>query len=168
MLRQGAGLTTLKVLFDQLDESQKILGKLLLKIMQQNYSYGKVQRILGRPPSEQFRNKAFQKFDCVVAEGADTDTQKQLEFAQLLHLREAGLPITGEDLAAASTLHNKAEMAEKWKAREEKKIYRLERQLIRVLELSASAVFKKMKHLQSKGWQKLRRIERRDFSTSLR
>jgi hypothetical protein len=120
MLRQGAGLTTLKVLFDQLDESQKILGKLLLKIMQQNYSYGKVQRILGRPPSEQFRNKAFQKFDCVVAEGADTDTQKQLEFAQLLHLREAGLPITGEDLAAASTLHNKAEMAEKWKAREEK------------------------------------------------
>jgi hypothetical protein len=120
MLRQGAGLTTLKVLFDQLDESQKILGKLLLKIMQQNYSYGKVERILGRPPSQQFDNKAFQKFDCVVAEGADTDTQKQLEFAQLLHLREAGLPITAEDLAAASTLHNKAEMAEKWKAREEK------------------------------------------------
>jgi hypothetical protein len=120
MLRQGAGLTTLKVLFDQLDESQKILGKLLLKIIQQNYSYGKVERILGRPPSQQFNNKAFQKFDCVVAEGADTDTQKQLEFAQLLHLREAGLPITAEDLAAASTLHNKADMAEKWKAREEK------------------------------------------------
>jgi hypothetical protein len=120
MLRQGAGLTTLKILFDQLDESQKLLGKMMLKLIQENYSYGKVKRILGREPSDQFYNRAFQKYDCVVAEGADTDTQKQLEFAQLLHLREAGLPITAEDLAEASTLHNKAKMSEKWKAREEK------------------------------------------------
>jgi hypothetical protein len=120
MLRQGAGLTTLKVLFDQLDESQKLLGKLIINIVQQNYSFGKVRRILGREPSKQFYNRAFQKYDCAVAEGADTDTQKQLEFAQLLHLREAGVPITGEDLAEASTLHNKSEMSEKWKAREEK------------------------------------------------
>lgn len=120
MLRQGAGLTTLKVLFDQLDESQKNLGKLMLNIIQENYSLGKVRRILGREPSPQFNNRAFQKYDCIVAEGADTDTQKQLEFAQLLHLREAGLPITAEDLAEASTLHNREKMAEKWKAREEK------------------------------------------------
>jgi len=119
MLRQGAGLTTLKVLFDQLDESQKQLGKLMLKMVQQNYSFGKVKRILGREPSQQFYHKAFQKFDCVVAEGVDTDTQKQLEFAQLLHLREVGVPITAEDLAEASTLHNKNQMSEKWKQREE-------------------------------------------------
>lgn len=120
MLRQGAGLTTLKILFDQLDESQKQLGKLMLKIVQENYSFGKIRRILGREPSKQFYNRAFQKYDCAVAEGADTDTQKQLEFAQLLHLREVGVPITAEDLAEASTLHNKNEMSQKWKQREEK------------------------------------------------
>ena len=122
MLRQGAGLTTLKILFDQLDESQKLLGKMMLKIVQENYSFGKIRRILGREPSKQFYNKAFQKYDCAVAEGADTDTQKQLEFAQLLHLREVGVPITGEDLANASTLHNKAEMAKVWAEREKQSL----------------------------------------------
>ena len=91
-----------------------------MSLVQENYSNGKVRRILGREPSAQFYNRAFQKYDCKVAEGANTDTQQQLEFAQMLHLREIGVPITAEDLAEASTLHNKDKMKEKWKEREEK------------------------------------------------
>ena len=52
MLRQGAGLTTLQVLFDQLDRSQKLLGKLMIDLIQTNFTPGKVKKILeGKEPS---------------------------------------------------------------------------------------------------------------------
>ena len=55
MLRQGAGLTTLQILFDQLDLSQKLLGRLLLHTMQANFTPGKVKRIIGEEgPSPEF------------------------------------------------------------------------------------------------------------------
>ncbi|HSH36308.1 hypothetical protein, partial [Schnuerera sp.] len=51
MLRQGAGLTTLQSLFDQLDLSQKLLGQIFLKLIQMNYTPGKIQRIVKEEPS---------------------------------------------------------------------------------------------------------------------
>lgn len=110
MLRQGAGLTTLQNLFDQLDFSQKLLGKLILDVMQTNYTPGKVKRILNEEPTQQFYNKNFGTYDCAVEEGANTTTQKQLQFAQLLHLRETGIPIPDDILIEASTLQNKKEL----------------------------------------------------------
>lgn len=107
MLRQGAGLTTLQALFDQLDRSQKLLGKLMIEIIQRNFTPGKIQRILGEQPAPQFYNKAFGKYDCAVEDGLNTTTQRQMQFAQMLQLREAGVPITTEDLLEASTLQNK-------------------------------------------------------------
>ncbi len=35
MLRQGAGLTTLQILFDQLDHSQKLLGRIMIDLIQE-------------------------------------------------------------------------------------------------------------------------------------
>jgi hypothetical protein len=108
MLRQGAGLTTLQVLFDQLDRSQKNLGKLMIDIIQTNFTPGKVKKILvDQEPSQQFYNKAFGKYDAAVEEGLNTTTQRQLQFAQLLQLREAGVPISIEDLLDASTMQGK-------------------------------------------------------------
>src|SRR6202789_2178961 len=46
MLRQAAGLTTLQILFDQLDHSQKLLGKRMIDMIQKNFTPGKVQKIL--------------------------------------------------------------------------------------------------------------------------
>ena len=48
MLRQGAGLTTLQILFDQLDHSQKLLGKIIIDLVQANYTPGKIKKILER------------------------------------------------------------------------------------------------------------------------
>ena len=45
-LRQGAGLTTLQILFDELDRSQKLLGKIMIDIIQANFTPGKIQKIL--------------------------------------------------------------------------------------------------------------------------
>lgn len=110
MLRQGAGLTTLQTLFDQLDFSQKQLGLLCMDLIQQNFTPNKVERILGRPPSEQFYNKAFQKFDCVVEEGMLTATQRQMQFQQLLQVRELGIPVPTDILLDTLTIQNKNQL----------------------------------------------------------
>lgn len=113
MLRQGAGLTTLQLPFDHLDRSQKLLGKLCLSIIQSNFTPGKIQRILNEQPSEQFYSKTFGVYDIAIEEGLNTTTQKQMQFVQLLQLKEIGVPIPDETLLDAATIQNKKELIEK-------------------------------------------------------
>jgi hypothetical protein len=112
MLRQGAGLTTLQLLFDKLDFAQKRLGSIMLKLIQLNFTPGKVQRILNEQPSDQFYNKAFGRYDAAVEEGLNTTTQKQLQFAQLMQLREAGIPIPNDVIIQAATIQDKKKLIE--------------------------------------------------------
>ena len=110
MLRQGAGLTTLQILFDQLDSSQMLLGKVFVELMQANFTPGKVKRIIGEEPSAEFYHKAFGKYDAALEEGLNTTTQRQMQFAQLLQMREIGLPIPTSLLVETSTLTNKDQL----------------------------------------------------------
>ena len=112
MLRQGAGLTTLQILFDQLDTSQKLLGRIFVDLIQANFSPGKLQRIINEKPTEQFYNRSFGKYDAAVEEGLNTTTQRQMQFKQLLALREVGIPVPTNLLLEASTLQNKKELVE--------------------------------------------------------
>jgi hypothetical protein len=113
MLRQGAGLTTLQILFDNLDHAQKLLGNIMINLIQANYTPGKVQKILeGEQPADQFYNKAFGKYHAAVEEGLNTTTQKQMQFAQLLQMREAGVPVPDSVLLNASTMQNKKDLIE--------------------------------------------------------
>ncbi len=119
MLRQGAGLTTLQVLFDQLDFAQKQLGRIFLDLIQANFSPGKIQRIINEKPAPQFYSKAFGKYDSAVEEGMNTTSQKQMQFAQLSEfitlLNSLGLPVGPEMLEVlleASTLQNKQKLME--------------------------------------------------------
>lgn len=112
MLRQGAGLTTLQSLFDQLDYSQKLLGKIIIDLIQSNFTPGKVKRILEEEPTPQFYNKAFGKYDAAVEEGLNTTTQRQMQFAQLLQLREAGVPVPDDVLMEAATIQDKKKLTD--------------------------------------------------------
>jgi len=107
MLRQGAGLTTLQILFDQLDNSVKLMGRVYMDLIQENFSPGKVKRVIGEEPTQQFFQRSFSKFDVEIEEGLNTTTQRQLQFAQLLQLREVGVPIPAGILLESSTLQNK-------------------------------------------------------------
>jgi len=118
-LRQGAGLTTLQRLFDQLDNSQKLLGRILIKLIQNNFTPGKIKRIIEEEPSPQFYDKNFGKYDASVEEGFDTATQKQLQFAQMLHLKEVGVPVSSKQLLNAATLQNKNELIEEIQQQEQ-------------------------------------------------
>ncbi len=119
MLRQGAGLTTLQILFDQLDHAQKLLGNIMIKMIQNNFTPGKVERIIEAPPAENFYDKAFGKYDCVIEEGLNTSTQKQMQFAQMLQLREAGVPIPDEALLEAATIQDKKKIIEMVQAQQQ-------------------------------------------------
>lgn len=113
MLRQGAGLTTLQILFDNLDYAQKLLGKLRIKIIQSNFTPGKIQRITQKQPTRQFYDRTFGTYDAAVEEGLNTTTQRQMQFAQLIQLRELGVPVPDETLINAVTLQDKTELIQK-------------------------------------------------------
>lgn len=110
MLRQGAGLTTLQVLFDQLDMSQKHMGSLWMEIMQKNFTPAKIEKILGYPAPAEFHSKTFQKYDCVVEEGVYSATQKQIHFQQLMQLREMNIPVPSKAIIEAITIQNKKQL----------------------------------------------------------
>lgn len=112
MLRQGAGLTTLQPLFDKLDFAQKLLGKIIIKAVQNNYTPGKIKRILNEEPSAEFYNRNFGNYDCVIEDGLNTATQKQMQFAQLLQMKEIGIGIPDDLLIDSAPLQNKTELIE--------------------------------------------------------
>jgi hypothetical protein len=119
MLRQGAGLTTLQRLFDQLDFSQKLLGRIMIQIIQANFAPGKIGMILSEEPSERFFSKNFGRYDAAVEEGFNTSTQRQMQFAQLLHLREVGINIPEETIINAATLQDKRDLIEQLKQQQQ-------------------------------------------------
>jgi hypothetical protein len=112
-LRQGAGLTTLQPLFDRLDYAQNILGELIMKIVRSNYTPGKIKNLLeGDEPAPLFYNKAFGKYHCMVEAGFNTESQKQMQFAQFVQLRELGVQIPDSAMLEASTIQDKNKLVQ--------------------------------------------------------
>lgn len=120
--RANASLVTLQNLFDQLDKSQKLLGKLMIDMIQANYTPGKIKKILGgQEPSPQFYNKAFGKYNAHVEEAVLTQNQKQLQFLQLLNLREVGVQVPDDILVDSCVVANKTELIEAVKKQQQQK-----------------------------------------------
>lgn len=140
MMRQGAGLTTLQKLFDQLDLSQKLLGKKLVEVIQNNFTPAKVKRIIAKEPTRQFYDKTFGRYDCAIEEGFNTTTQKQLQFAQMLQLRSTGVPIPPSALLQASTLQNKNELLRMIEIQEQAQQQIAQQQLQQQLQLQQAEV----------------------------
>lgn len=91
----------------------------MIDVIQANFMPGKVARIIEKKPSPQFYSKAFGTYDAAVEDGLNTTTQRQMQFAQMLQLREVGVPITDEDLLHASTMQNKNELVENMQKRQQ-------------------------------------------------
>ncbi len=111
-LRQGAALTTLQELFDNLDLSQRNSGRLHWAIIQKNYTLGKIRKMIQEDPTDEFRDKSFQKYDAVVGNAPLTETTKQLAYLQKYSLWKDGLPIPVDQLLADLTIQDKDKMIE--------------------------------------------------------
>ena len=111
-LRQGAALTTLQKLFDNLDLSQSYASLLHWEIIQKNYTVGKMKQMIQEEPTDEFWNKSFQKYDAVVTNAPLTATTKQLSFLQKFTLFKEGIPIPMANLLEDLTIQDKDKMLE--------------------------------------------------------
>lgn len=110
MLRQGAGLTTLQTIFDKLDYSQRLYGKIRLQAIRKNFSKGKITSILGHEPDARFFTSHSLKYGITVEEGNYSSSQRQTELQQLLHFKELGMPIADKSILQAAFITNKKQV----------------------------------------------------------
>ncbi len=110
MLRQGAGLTTLQTIFDKLDYTQRLYGKIRLQAIRKNFSKGKIRNILGHDPDPRFFTSHSQKYGVAIEEGNYSTSQRQMELQQLLHFRELGIPIANKSIIRAAFISNKSQV----------------------------------------------------------
>ncbi len=123
MLRQGAGLTTLQTIFDKLDYTQRLYGKIRLQAIRKNFSKGKIRNILGHEADPRFWTSHSQKYAIAVEEGNYSATQRQTELQQLLHFKELGMAIADKSIIRVAIITNKrqviADMEEQNKQQQE-------------------------------------------------
>lgn len=112
MLRQGAGLTTLQTIFDKLDYSQRLFGKIRLQAIRKNFSKGKIRNILGHEADPRFFSSHSQKYAIAVEEGNYSTSQRQMELQQLIHFKELGIGIADKSILRAAFITNKRQVIE--------------------------------------------------------
>lgn len=139
MLRQGAGLTRLQRLFDQFDEAQRLVGDIMIEMIQRNWTYGKVQQVINEDPTPEFDDKLFFKYGCKVAPGVLTESQRQLEAQQLIFAKtELGIPVPTKRILACLTIQDKDELikeieqAEQVQAQQQQQMAQLQMEQLQV------------------------------------
>jgi len=110
MLRQGAGLVTLQTLFDKLDYTQRLFGKITLQAIRKNFSKGKVRNILGHDADQRFWTSHSQKYAFTVEEGNYSASQRQMELQQLMTFKEMGIAIADKSILRAAFITNKRQV----------------------------------------------------------
>ena len=90
-VRAAQGLRSNRQVFDNLEHSQKLLGGLVLRTIQNKYPPGKVKRIIGEEPTEQFYNGQFEQYDAVIKEGVRSQSQKDAYYYELVTLKRDGI-----------------------------------------------------------------------------
>ena len=152
-LRTAAGLTAQQPLFDRLDLAQNLLGNTIIQVIQNNWTPGKVKRYLeGEEPAPQFYDKAFGKFHCVTELGFNTETQIQLEFAQKLELRKAGINISDASMIESATLQNKDKLVKELEqaSQQQQQMQQMQAQ-VQMQELEARAELAKSRAMADRG-----------------
>ena len=112
-VRSSNGLKGNRGIFDNLEQTKKYVGMLVLECIQKNYQPGKIQRITGKEPTEEFFSGQFGDYDCAIKQAVKTATQREAYYYQLLQLVSLGAPIPWEDIMEAAPLQGKTEMIEK-------------------------------------------------------
>jgi len=151
MIRQGAGLITLKPLYDNLDTSQHLYERIRLETIQRNFTPGKVRRILNEEPAPQFYSQAFGKYDVSIEDGLNTTTQKQQNFAQILQLAEY-IKIPVKYMLENVTIQNKAELIKAIEEEQQQEAQMAQQQQqVQMQELQARAELSKARAMADTG-----------------
>lgn len=112
-VRASNGLKGNRGLFDNLEQTLKWFGDIVLRAIQLNFTPGKVFRITKREPTPEFFSGEFGQYDCVIAQSVLTQTQRAAYYYQLLQLREMGIAIPDDEIVNAAPLQGKTRLKEK-------------------------------------------------------
>jgi len=125
-------------IFDQWDSTQKIIGRKTIEMIQNNWTPGKIKKILKKEPVAEFYDKTFGEYDCEVELGFNTATQKQMQFMQLLELQKLGLPIPPTAIIEAATIQKKDELIKTMEAQQQQQAQmQQQQQQLEMLKLQA-------------------------------
>lgn len=137
-LKMGTGLTGLRNIFDNLNDSQRMVGEIIDAMAVNNFSEGKVARILGKKPTEHFFDSSFTKYSCVVEEAELTATQRQLKFLQAMQMKQISPDSIPDDyLLSISSLQDKKALAERSKMRQQQMAQAQQAQLQQAMQETA-------------------------------
>lgn len=118
-VRASNGLKGNRGIFDNLEQTKKYVGQLVLETIQKNYPPEKIYRITKQQPTEEFFSGNFSEYDCAIKQAVKTTTQREAYYFQLLQLVELGAPIPWEDIMEAAPLQGKTKLLEKMQERSE-------------------------------------------------
>ncbi len=111
-VRASNGLKGNRGIFDNLEQSKKYLGKLVIQCVQKQYSPGKIQRIINEEPTEQFFSGQFEEYDCAIKQAVKTATQREAFYYQALQLVALGAPIPWSELMKIAPLQGSTKLHE--------------------------------------------------------
>ncbi len=111
-VRASNGLKGNRGIFDNLEQTKKNFGKLVIECIQKNYQPGKVQRILGEEPTEEFFSGQFEEYDCAIKQAVKTPTQREAYYYQLLQLVSLGAPIPWDQILEVAPLQGSTKLHE--------------------------------------------------------
>ena len=111
-VRTSNGLKGNRGLFDNYEFTKKQVGRLVLEAIQKNYTPGKIWRMTGKMPTQQFFDGEFEEYDCAIKQGVKTPTQREAYYYQLLQLLELGAPIPWDAVLEAAPIQGKTKLIE--------------------------------------------------------
>lgn len=119
--RAANALTTFQDLFDNLSLSQKFLGEKYLKMVLSNWTPEKIQRVTGKEVPPNINDIESLKYDVVVKEGLLTDTQRNLQYLQMLEAIKVGVEIPQSALIRAIPIADKTELLKDFEQEQQQK-----------------------------------------------
>lgn len=90
-VRIAQGLRANRKIMDNVELAQKVLGAIVGKAIQLNMPAGKVKRILGEDPTEQFYEREFEQYDAIIKEGVRSQSQRDAYYYELIALKRDGI-----------------------------------------------------------------------------
>jgi hypothetical protein len=120
--RTGQALTGKQGLFATFRMAKRQLGRKYARLIQLHMPQDKVQRIINEKVHPEFYEEDFTRFDCTPVEGADTDSQRQMAYQEILLLQER-FPdiISASDVLEMYPFQGKREIFTNIKKREEQR-----------------------------------------------
>lgn len=118
-VRASNGLKGNRGIFDNLEQTKKYLGKLVLECIQKNYSPGKVRRIINEEPTEEFFSGLFEEYDCVIKQAVKTPTQREAYYYQLLQMKSMDAPIPWDAIMEVAPLQGSSKLHELMRQQQE-------------------------------------------------